>query len=381
MLRHLASAGHEVTVCSTTRSDAEVAGVEELQCEGIACEAPRVREWLQYLRMLTRFASGGSLSCAYFYSKRLAMRVKELVQAGNWDMIIVHCSSMGHYVSGVESVPKLLDFADMDSQKWLVYAQHRGFPMSLLYAKEGRRLERVERGLVRAFDLCTTISTNELESLMSLDRGAEADWFPNGVDLDYFHPSAARSESGIVVFVGRMDYFPNEDAMLWFREAVWPLIRERQPGLRLRIVGANPSARLRRLDGQEGVEVTGSVDDVRPYVRDADVSVAPLRIARGMQNKVLECMAMGVPVITTSLVAAGLGLSEDGPLRVADTAADYAREILALTGSPDERERLATESRRMAERQFSWDAAMEKLDALVERALATGRSRSSPAYD
>jgi polysaccharide biosynthesis protein PslH len=236
----------------------------------------------------------------------------------------------------------------------------------LVYALEGRKVRRLEQRLARSFDFCTVISGNELETLRAYGTGARMDWFPNGVDLEYFSPRAGAYDPDLVVFVGRMDYYPNERAMLWFCEAVWPKLRERRASLKLRIIGANPPRAVRRLARIDGVEVTGFVADVRPYVRPAAVSVAPLGIARGMQNKILECMAMGVPVITTERVARGLGLGRESPLRVASAPQEYVETILAYsrTGLKDP----ASQARHGADRaaSFSWNEAMRKLDEIID---------------
>jgi hypothetical protein len=279
---------------------------------------------------------------------------------------------MGPYVAHVESVPKIMDFADMDSRKWLDYSREKRFPASLGYALEARKLERQEIALARAFDFCTTISVNELETLQGYGTGARADWFPNGVDLDYFTPSPDGPDADLVVFVGRMDYYPNEQAMRWFCNAVWPALRARCDTLRLRIIGANPPRSVRRLTRIRGVEVTGFVEDVRPHVARATVSVAPLRIARGMQNKVLECMAMGVPVVASPRVAHGLGLDAAAPLSIADTAEEYVGAISSVIENPAAQARLSSASRALVEARFSWSRALEQLDSIIESLVGGG---------
>jgi hypothetical protein len=173
-----------------------------------------------------------------------------------------------------------------------------------------------------------------------------------------------------------MDYFPNEQAMLWFHEAVWPKLRSRRPGLALRIVGADPPRSIRRLGGRDGIEVTGFVPDVRPHLRPAAASVAPLRIARGMQNKVLECMAMGIPTVASERVAAGLGLDAGSPVRVASTPDEYVDELLAIVENGALRTRLSKASRACAERDFSWAGAMRRLDRVIAACLARRAARA-----
>lgn len=369
IVRHLAESGHDVTLCSLIRAESEEAGVPTLKALGIRVEAARVDDRVQVLRMISRLPTSEPSSFGYFYSPQLASRIRALLDEARWDLIFAHCSSMGPYVSHVAKVPKIMDFADMDSQKWMDYSRERRFPATAIYSLEGWKLRREEANIARAFDFCTTISRNELETLEQFATGARADWFQNGVDLEYFHPDPAHFDPDLIAFVGRMDYYPNEQAMRWFCDSVWPRLLERRPTLKLRIVGANPPRSVRRLAEIAGVEVTGFVPDVRPHVARACLSVAPLKIARGMQNKVLECMAMGVPVVTTHRVARGLGLDAESPLLVADTADQYVEKIMMLVASAAERTRLAEASRRLAESRFSWSQAMAKLDAILGQAL------------
>jgi sugar transferase (PEP-CTERM/EpsH1 system associated) len=214
-----------------------------------------------------------------------------------FDLILVHCSSVAQYVAGVRGIPKILDFGDMDSQKWLEYARYRPFPLAAGYWLEGKKLEREERRLARLFDLCTATTRAEWETLEGYRTGVATDWFPNGVDSTYFTPTAEPYDANTICFVGRMDYYPNQQCMFDFCANVLPLIRARRPETKLLIVGADPSLAVKKLGDLPGITVTGSVDDVRPYLWRSALMVAPLMIARGTQNKVLEAMAAGVPVV------------------------------------------------------------------------------------
>lgn len=369
MIRHLSRGAHEVTVVSLIRSDVELRSVQDLERSGIRCVVERVGTLSQIARMVGRLFGSEPSSFGYFFSRQLARRVNSILRDEQWDLVIAYSSSMGPYVSAFDAAPKILDFVDMDSQKWLDYAGHKRFPMNLGYLLEGRKLERAERRLARRFDYCTTISANEHETLKSLTSGMTADWFPNGVDLEYFSPSTGDYDPNLIVFVGRMDYFPNQQAMQWFCTRVWPELHAARRQLILRIVGAKPNAAVRALAAYDGVEVTGSVPDVRPYVQGAAVSIAPLQIARGMQNKVLESMAMAIPVVATRRVGAGLGVGAGAPLFLADTPDEFRRLILELVDSRERRMKVAAESRLLVETEFSWPRAMQRFDAIVAECL------------
>src|ERR1700730_10658001 len=164
-----------------------------------------------------------------------------------------------------------------------------------------------EKRFARGFVVCTATTRTEWEILESYGTGVATDWFPNGVDSDFFCPVDEPYEPETISFIGRMDYYPNQEAMFCFCRDTWPLLKKRRPGLKLLIVGADPSLAVRKLGELSGVSVTGSVPDVRPYIRGSALMVAPLAIARGTQNKILEAMAMGVPVVTSGVAAARVG--------------------------------------------------------------------------
>ncbi|HET6224308.1 MAG TPA: TIGR03087 family PEP-CTERM/XrtA system glycosyltransferase, partial [Dongiaceae bacterium] len=276
MIRHLTASGHQVTVCSPVRSAAEAEEGRGIAPHCAAYEMGQVREPVQMARMVARLPLPTPSSMGYFYSLELARKVRHLLAARRWDLIFVHCSSVAPYVEHVSGTTKILDFGDMDSQKWLEYADHKPFPLSLGYRLEGRKMLAAERRLARRFDLCTATTRAEWETLEGYATGAATDWFPNGVDADFFHPTDAAYDADTISFIGRMDYYPNQECMARFCETAWPQLRSRRPAMKLLIVGAEPSPEVRRLGDLPGVTVTGSVPDVRPHVRGSALMVAPL---------------------------------------------------------------------------------------------------------
>jgi sugar transferase (PEP-CTERM/EpsH1 system associated) len=369
MIRHLARR-HEVHVASLARSRQEAAEGQGLRDFCARYEMSAVNAPLQMARMLIRLPTLAPSSFGYFRSSQLARRIRDALARESFDLIFVHCSSVAPYVERVTGIPKILDFGDMDSQKWLEYARYKPFPLSLGYALEGRKLEREERRLARRFDLCTATTRAEWQTLENYGTGVATDWFPNGVDGNYFSPTDAPYDRDTIVFVGRMDYYPNQECMFDFCARTLPLLKSRRPGTRLVIVGADPSPAVRRLAEIEGVTVTGSVPDVRPYVRNAALMVAPLNIARGTQNKILEAMAMGVPVVTSKVAAGGVDALADEHFLVATNPAEYAAAIERIAGDPAERARLAAAGRARMLSHHAWERSMRRLDAIIERCLA-----------
>jgi|GEM_PF-39802 len=376
VIRHLARE-HDVTVASVARSAEEARAGAGLaaHCRRIVVET--LSPGPTIARMLARLPTPTPSSMGYFHSPRLARRLQRLLATEAFDLIFVHCAFVAPYVSGAPGVPKILDFGDMDSQKWLAYARARAFPLSLGYALEGRKLQRAEARLARRFDLCTCTTLAELDTLDAYGTGVPTGWFPNGVDAEYFRPSEAPYDPDAVVFVGRMDYFPNQQGILDFCAATWPLIRARRPSASLRIVGAAPSRAIRDLARLPGVTVTGDVPDVRPHVATAAVTVAPLAIARGTQNKILEAMAMGVPTVATPLAARGVDAEAGVDIVVASTPEQYAEAVLRLLADPSARRQVAEAARRRVVTRHSWARSMTQLDGLIERCLRGRRPAGS----
>ena len=376
MIRHFARS-HDVSVCSLVRSNEEAEEGAGLSAFCKRYEMVRVNDAVQALRMLARLPTPTPSSFGFFYAGELASRIRDLVKRERFDLIFVHCSSVARYVEDVRGVPKILDFGDMDSQKWREYSICKRAPLSWGYGLEGSKLEREEARLARRFDLCTATTRAEWETLESYGTGTPTDWFPNGVDAEYFAPAAVHYDDDRIVFVGRMDYYPNQECMSRFCTDILPLLRSRRPNVRLTIVGADPSPAMRRLGERPGVTVTGSVPDVRPYLESAALMVAPLAIARGTQNKILEGMAAGVPVVASRIASGGVVAIAPDHLLTASTPEEYVAAILCILEDRSERLRLARAGRERVLTHHSWPPSMRRLDGIVERCLASARPSGS----
>jgi polysaccharide biosynthesis protein PslH len=368
MIKHL-SQQHEVHVCSLARSAAEADAGMRLReyCSHIECAV--VTEPWQTLKMINRLPTPIPSSMGYFYSRDLHRRINSLAKSHHYDAVFVHCSSVAQYAAGIRDTVKVLDFGDMDSQKWLEYANYKPFPLSAGYWWEGKKLVKAERRLAYQFDFCTATTRAELSTLNGLAPGIASDWFPNGVDHEFFSPDGSDYDSKVISFIGRMDYYPNQECMVRFCEHTLPLIRQERPDVKLYIVGADPAPHIRKLGGHPNVVVTGSVNDVRPCVLRSAVMVAPLAIARGTQNKILEAMAMGVPVVTSTVAAAGVDVVSGEHLVVADSAADCAQAVLRLMVDRSERQRLSEAGRARVISHHHWPTSMRRLDGILDRAL------------
>jgi len=374
-IRHIACS-HEVVVCSLARSAHEAEEGRGIASHCAEFHMAVVDDRVQMLRMIATLPTSLTASAQFFHSPQLARTIRRLLAERRFDLIFVHCSSVAHYVQHVTDVPKILDFGDMDSQKWLEYSAYKPWPLSWGYWWEGQRLLAEEKRLARRFDFCTATTRAEWETLKSYGIDTPSDWFPNGVNASMFAPSTEPYDSNTVCFVGRMDYYPNQQGMAEFCADVLPLLRDQRPNIKLLIVGADPSPAVRKLGELPGVTVTGSVPQVQPYVLRSALTVVPLRIARGTQNKMLESMAMGVPVVSSRIAAGGVDAIPGEHLLVASTPAEYRDAILRVLNDPAERARLSAAGRARVLSHHAWPSSMQRLDRIIEHCTGAFATRN-----
>jgi len=365
MIRHL-SRRHEVTVATVARSAAEVAEGQDLRKYCHELHVGQIPTYAGWGRFGLYTATTYPATFGYFYSPALDRTVQTLLATRDFEAIFVHCSSMGPYVARHRGCRKMLDYGDADSEKWLEYARASRFPLSLGFALEGRKVRRYERWLAEGFDACSVNAPREREVLgQYVDKPIYV--FPNGVDLDYFRPQreGGPASPARVVFTGNMSYKPNVEAVGDFVSRILPRVWARRPETEFYIVGMDPSPAVRRLADGRRIVVTGRVDDVRPYFDAATVAVAPLRIARGLQNKVLEAMAMRVPVVASPAAFNGINAEAGRDVLVADDPESFSRGVVSLLDDPLLRDRHAAAARTCVERNHDWARILDGLERLV----------------
>jgi len=353
--------------------------VRELERHCVEVMAVEVSPGRQRLRAITGFRPGRPLSNAYFHAPALAKWVKATVARNNIREAFVFSSPMMAYVPPKLGLRTVLDMVDVDSEKWRDMAERARPPLRWIYAREARTLLEFERRM--AAEAAQTLFGSEPEAALFVERAPEAaqrtNWMVNGIDADYFSSARgfARPYSNmrpVIAFTGDMGYWPNVDAVLWFAREVLPRLIARKPKPRFAIVGAHPTDAVRALAGPD-ILVTGRVEDVRPYLAHAAVVVAPLQLARGIQNKVLEGMAMGKVVVATSSAEQGLNVRESGAVLIADDADTMARRVAeALDGKHDA---VAETARRTAETRFGWEGTLARLDGLLANPAQLGEER------
>jgi polysaccharide biosynthesis protein PslH len=365
LLKHLAR-NHEVhlgTFIDDPDDEQHVATVRtycaELYTEKLS---PRVAK----LRSLSGLVSGEALSLPYYRKRGMRDWVSATLASQHFDAAVVFSSVMAQYVPA--TLPSLVDFVDADSAKWSAYAESHGWPLSWIYRREGRQLldfeRRVAAHALRSFFV--TPAEVALFTDLAPECDAQVEAMGNGVDSDFFSPvhggaSPYAEDELPIVFTGAMDYWPNVDAVCWFATEVLPELRRQEPRLRFHIVGRSPTPAVQALAG-EGVSVSGTVPDVRPYLAHAAAVVAPLRIARGVQNKVLEAMAMGRPVVAASACTGAIEAKPGSDLLAATTADDYIAAVRQLLADPRAATQIGSNGRQRILAHYSWDAHLAGID-------------------
>ena len=292
---------------------------------------------------LRGLASGAPLSVLYFYNRGLARWIDDLLARRHPQAAFVCSSAMAQYLVDQPDPPRkmIMDFADVDADKWRQYAERHGGPMRWIYARESRELLSFDRKVAQRFDASTFVSSAEAALFRQLapESGEKAHFVNNGVDSAYFTPTERYANpypdgAPVAVFTGTMNYWPNVDAVTWFATQILPRVRQSVPDARFAIVGSNPDAKVQELSRLPGIIVTGPVPDVRPYVAHAALAVVPLRVAGGVQNKVLEAMAMGKIVAASPRALTGLDAEAARHVIVAEDEQAFVRATLdAIAGN------------------------------------------------
>jgi len=365
LIRHLAR-NHRLHLACLAWSREEAAAADGLRELCASMEVIRRSEGWAKWSSLTGLVTGRPLTVPYFRSRELQRSVRRLCRDRSIDLVLVFSSGMAQFADRLSGIPRIIDFADVDSDKWMQYARRTAFPRSLIYALEGRRLRKYEKAAAERFDSCLVISRAEADLLRSFCPHCSLKVVSNGVDLEYFHPQDPSPDSLELVFVGVMDYHANVDGVLFFCRDILPLIRRRIPGATFTVVGGRPTPSVRRLARLDGVSVAGYVRDVRPYLSRAAVCVVPLRIARGVQNKILEAMACGRPVVTTSRALEGIEARAGRDLLVADEAGSFADLTVELLQDEKLRERIGRQARVLVEDRYRWERCLRPMDEVIE---------------
>ncbi len=304
------------------------------------------------------------LSLPLFYNRRLYKDVKNLLSKEKIDLIFTYCVSMAPYTEEFSDIPKVIDFIDSDSQKWLDYAATTKSIYKFIYLREGFLLRRYEKKVAKLAQHAFVASKREEEIFKRYIKTCPITTVLNGVSIPRYikkHPSKDIN----IVFVGVMDYWPNVDAVTFFSKEVFPKIKKAFPNAKFFIVGKNPCEQVQQLSNISGVEVTGFVPDVKDYLLSATLCVVPLRIARGIQNKLLEAMAMKLPVVATSAATQGIMAKDQKDLLIADNPDDMAEKIIRLIKDKRLQEELSNNAFWYIKRYHDWEQNLKILEDII----------------
>lgn len=371
------SRSHQVSCVAFAHGPGDVEAAAELGKRGIPTTAVPYRDRWKKLVALPLLLGSRPLTLGVYGSRRLQREVDRL-----WpevDMAYAYSSSMGAFLEPHADKPRVMHFGELDSDKWRQYAERTPWPASWVYAREHRTLLHFETRVARSFTdnvLCTPLEQDVFQAQIP---GAPSVVLKNGVDLEHFRPDPEAAEPGHLVFTGVMNYYPNVDGCRFFVREILPLVRARHPQVRLSIVGAHPSPEVQRLGREHGVTVTGFVPETRDWMRRAAIAVAPLRIARGIQNKVLEAMAMGLPVVGSTSATQGVGATAGQHYLVCDEPRTFADAVVRLLDEPREARELGRRARTYVEQNYDWEVVFRGLDELLSRCDRTrGAAQSTP---
>lgn len=354
------------------------------QCNGGEVLVRPLRKRPATARSLIGLATGEALSLPYYRDATLRRWVDDLLARRPVRRAVVFSSPMAQYLER-HAILRVADIVDVDSDKWTQYAAKARWPTRWIYAREGRRLLDYERHVAATFDASYFVSPAEaaLFHRLAPESVSRVSHFENGVDTIQFSPDVTHADpfadgEEALVFTGAMDYWPNVDAVTWFAQEAFPAIRRERPHTVFYVVGSRPTPAVQALAAIDGVRVTGTVPDVRPYLAFARVVVAPLRIARGVQNKVLEAMAMARPTVVTPQALEGIDAQPGRDLVLGpEDGSGFARTVLDLLASDDGT--IGRVARERVESRYGWDANLEPVARILMRDIevpGTGRAAS-----
>lgn len=334
---------------------------------------PRRKALLSAVRALMKREA---MSLPFFGDEGLRRAVDRWIGEHRYDAVLAHSAPMCQYVPAREGLVRVADFCDVDSEKWKQYATLTAPPKKWVYAREAAKLRTFETEVARTWDSVVLATHPEAALFRGFCKEGRVEVVPNGVDADFFR--ACRAPGETVLFTGAMDYFPNVEGVVWFAKEIWPLVRREVPRAKFVVVGPRPTEAVRALhDLEGGIDVRGRVPDVRDAIAEAAVCVAPLRIARGIQNKVLEAMASTRPVVATTAAFEGVTATPGRDLLVADDPGAFAGQVVDLLADPARRRRIGDNARAAVLATHAWDAHVSALEKLLEAGHATKKAKKT----
>jgi sugar transferase (PEP-CTERM/EpsH1 system associated) len=369
---------HAVHLVSLVHDDDEQRQVAGLASLVTSVHVARVHRWRNAARVVAALARGTPLTHTLLDAPEIQPILAKLVRQHAPELVVAYCSGMARFAveSPLAGIPLIFDMVDVDSEKWAALAERSSGPLRWVYQREAHHLQRFEAHAASRALTTTVINERERSCLERIAPLANVHVLSNGIDIMHFRSPDPPAVGARVVFTGVFNYPPNEQGAIWMAERVWPLVRAVRPDAQLLLVGANPTRTVRRLaDTDRSIVVTGTVPDVRPYLRQAALGVVPLSTARGLQNKALEAIAAGLPVVVTSRVREGLPSCVDAACLVADDDRTFADAVVGLLArSPNERRDLARQADLSA---LDWGTQLEPLLGFIDATRKETRAKTA----
>ena len=341
-IERLVNLGYKVTVLSLCENESEVENGKALSNK-LGIEVVPFRTRNKVMQYSWALLNQQPLSVGAFFSSALQKCIDEAL-LGKFDVLFLSASSLGYYVFNSPSYLQrqcrlFMDMMDVDSDKWRQYYESSRWPMNWVYKRESEGIRQLEKRACEDFEAAFLIANEEVKLFSSTVSSAKTvKVLGNGLDFSAFYPAAntSQSDSAHFLFTGVMDYKPNVDAVIWFVTHCWPAIKMQFPDAKFTIAGMNPTQEVKALGTNDpNIDVTGFVDDILPYFHNATAFVAPFRLARGVQNKVLQAAACALPIVTTSMGAEGIAFADQNAMWIVDDAESFVGACIQTVESQD----------------------------------------------
>jgi len=358
--------GHNVILLSFVYDKEDVKGIEIIKKEGIKVFIVDGKDKISVITILRALALNLPLTVAKYSGKKMRVMLREMMKNEGIDIVHLDHIHMSQYADCCNGTPTVIDEHNVESVILRRYAEREAsFLKKLILRSEYKKMAKFEKTQCFKASKIFVVSENDRNNLTKIcGTGINPEIIPNGVDTDYFTPPYAPHPAPFsIVFTGSLDWFPNEDGLIYFFTEIYPFIKEKIPRVNITIVGKSPSKRLLQFARNDNsVNFTGRVDDIRPFIANAKVFVVPLRIGGGTRLKILEAMAIGLPVVSTSIGAEGLEANNNEQLLIADTPDEFVEKVISVMEDEELEIRLGNEGRRFVEEKYDWKIVGNKLN-------------------
>ena len=357
LVKYLNKRGHKISLLSFIEHEKEKDYLQELSKYCKLIETVLLPRWKSYLNMAFSVFSKTPFQMKYYSSNLIAEKIRSMVKEDQYDIIHFVFSRMIPYANFVKGTPMVMDHVDAYSMNMeRRFKSEKGIKKIFFYY-EWQKLKKYEKSNHDLFNYSIVASQVDRQYLGSENIAV----VPNGVDLEQFAPVKCKKDIDLI-FTGNMGYFSNKDAVIYFSKEVFPLILKRRPGIIFYIVGANPSSEIKKLADGRNIFVTGYVNNLKDYLNRSHVSVCPMRSGSGIQNKILEAMASGVPVVATSCGIGGITADRGKDILISDKPKEFVQNVLKLLEDTELCEKISLNARRLVEQRYSWEASIMKLE-------------------